>query len=72
MPISSFYGLQTSLRGLLAEIAREHGINRALMRQELSFLDHLVRLIGHEPEPGYSPDGGGEPAVAPRIFDTQA
>lgn len=34
------------LRGLLAEIAREHGINRALMRQELSFLDHLVRLIG--------------------------
>jgi len=34
------------LRGLLAEIAREHGINRALMRQELAFLDHLVRLIG--------------------------
>ena len=26
------------LRGLLAEIAREHGINRALMRQELAFL----------------------------------
>ena len=26
------------LRGLLAEIAREHGINRALMRQELTFL----------------------------------
>ena len=34
------------LRGLLAEIAREHGINRALMRQELSFLDHLTRLMG--------------------------
>ena len=29
------------LRGLLAEIAREHGINRALMRQELAFLSHL-------------------------------
>ena len=26
------------LRGLLSEIAREHGINRALMRQELTFL----------------------------------
>jgi hypothetical protein len=34
------------LRGLLAEIAREHGINRALMRQELTFLDHLLRVSG--------------------------
>jgi FlgN protein len=34
------------LRGLLAEIAREHGINRALMRQELTFLDHLIRVVG--------------------------
>jgi hypothetical protein len=39
------------LRGLLAEIAREHGINRALMRQELTFLDHLIHLIG-EPAAG--------------------
>ena len=38
------------LRGLLDEIAREHGINRALMRQELAFLDHLIRLVGGEPE----------------------
>ncbi len=47
------------LRGLLSEIAREHGINRALMRQELAFLAHLTRLIGHEPEPGYRPPGTG-------------
>ena len=40
------------LRGLLAEIAREHGINRALMRQELAFLSHLTRLVGGEPEGG--------------------
>ena len=40
------------LRGLLAEIAREHGINRALMRQELTFLDHLLRVSGEEAEPG--------------------
>ena len=51
------------LRGLLAEIAREHGINRALMRQELAFLSHLVRLIGQEPEAGYQP-GGQAPGAA--------
>lgn len=49
------------LRGLLAEIAREHGINRALMRQELAFLDHLVRLVG---EPA---DGGPN-----RLMDVEA
>lgn len=52
------------LRGLLAEIAREHGINRALMRQELAFLSHLVRLIGHEHEGGYRPTGA-PPSEAP-------
>ncbi|MBS1677403.1 MAG: flagellar export chaperone FlgN [Actinobacteria bacterium] len=43
------------LRGLLAEIAREHAINRALMRQELTFLDHLLRVSGEESEPGARP-----------------
>jgi hypothetical protein len=52
------------LRGLLGEIAREHGINRALMRQELAFLSHLVRLVGVEPEAGYQPGTGGS-APAP-------
>jgi hypothetical protein len=59
------------LRGLLAEIAREHGINRALMRQELAFLDHLVRLIGQEPESGYGPTGSDKPP-AHRVVDAQA
>jgi hypothetical protein len=59
------------LRGLLAEIAREHGINRALMRQELSFLDHLVRLIGQEPDTGYRP-GGTESTPTFRVVDAQA
>jgi hypothetical protein len=59
------------LRGLLAEIAREHGINRALMRQELAFLDHLVRLIGQEPDTGYRP-GGNEPVPTHRVVDAQA
>jgi hypothetical protein len=53
------------LRGLLAEIARQHGVNRALMRQELAFLDHLTRLIGAEPQTGYRPPGpAGTPASA--------
>lgn len=34
------------LRGLLEEIAREHRANRALMKQELAFLDHLMRQLG--------------------------
>jgi len=33
------------------------------MRQELSFLSHLVRLIGQEPEAGYQP-GGQAPDAA--------
>jgi hypothetical protein len=61
------------LRGLLAEIAREHGINRALMRQELAFLDHLVRLIGQEPETGYRPGGNAQdPSASYRVVDAQA
>ncbi len=45
-------GRSAELRGLLAEVAREHGINRALMRQELTFLDHLLRISGEGPESG--------------------
>jgi hypothetical protein len=59
------------LRGLLAEIAREHGINRALMRQEMAFLDHLVRLIGQEPETGYG-RSGSDPVPTHRVVDAQA
>ena len=67
------------LRGLLDEIQREHLVNRALMRQELAFLDHLVRLVGAEEEPGYRPPGelqaGAARAAAPsahRVLDLQA
>jgi hypothetical protein len=68
------------LRGLLSEIQREHVVNRALMRQELAFLDHLVRLVGAEEEPGYRPPGVGgggrdlsqSPARAHRLLDLEA
>jgi hypothetical protein len=67
------------LRGLLAEVAREHAINRALMRQELAFLDHLTRMIGaNDDAGGYRPpsepaDAAPKPA-GPRIrtLDLQA
>jgi hypothetical protein len=67
------------LTGLLAELAREHGVNRALMRQELSFLAHLTRLVGGEPEGGYRPHGAPaaaaptrRPAPSTRVLDLQA
>ncbi len=49
-------GRSAELRGLLDEVQREHTINRALMRQELSFLSHLTRMLGAEGEDvGYRP-----------------
>ena len=63
------------LRGLLAEIAREHGINRALMRQELAFLAHLTRLVGQDVDPGYARPGteaGATPPPIHRALDLQA
>jgi hypothetical protein len=46
------------LRGLLAEIQREHHVNRVLMNQELAFLDHLLRLVDGDRQLGY--DSGGD------------
>lgn len=69
-------GRSAELRGLLAEIQREHHVNRALMQQELAFLDHLLRLAGGAG--GY--DAGGDHAPASprggsarrRVFDLEA
>lgn len=47
---------QAELRGLLEEIQREHHTNRALMQQELAFLDHLLQLAGSAG--GYNAGGG--------------
>lgn len=61
------------LRGLVAEIQREHVVNRALMRQELSFLEHLTRLVGGDEDLGYG--GGATTVAAPqshRVLDLRA
>lgn len=65
------------LTGLLGEVAREHGVNRALMRQELTFLSHLTRLVGAEPEGAYRPPAAPSAAApraprAHRLLDLQA
>jgi FlgN protein len=72
--------LSTELRGLLGELQRETQTNRLLMRQELTFLDHLLRLAGHPAEPGYSPTGEQPLATRPvprspaarRVLDMEA
>jgi len=60
------------LRGLLDEVAREHGINRALMRQELAFLDHLVRTLGQQPDAGYRPTGPATLPTSHHVLNLQA
>lgn len=52
------------LRGLLAEIQREHHVNRALMRQELAFLDHLVRTFAADEQPAYRPPAARGPQIS--------
>jgi hypothetical protein len=65
-------GRSAELRGLLDEVTREHGINRALMRQELAFLDHLVRLLAREPDTGYRPDGPAATTSSHHVLNLQA
>jgi flagellar FlgN protein len=66
-PVSGALAQERSaeLRGLLDVLAREHHVNRALMTQELAFLDHLLRLSGTG-DAGY--DAGGDRSItrAPR------
>lgn len=49
--------LSSELRGLLEVVQREHYCNRALMSQELAFLDHLLRLAGMGGDTSYGAAG---------------
>jgi len=49
--------LSAELKGLLAEVARIHRQNRVLIRQELLFLDHLMRVMSGAPQAGYTAVG---------------
>ena len=54
------------LRGLLEQVQREHHVNRALMNQELAFLDHLLRLADADRHLGYDSAGDHQRMTAPR------
>ena len=45
------------LKGLLAELQREHSCNRAVMQVELGFLEHLLGMLAVEGVNGYDPSG---------------
>ncbi|HET8976856.1 MAG TPA: flagellar export chaperone FlgN [Solirubrobacteraceae bacterium] len=55
------------LRGMLEEIQREHHVNRALMNQELAFLDHLLRLADSDAHLGYDAAGDHNRMSTPRL-----
>jgi hypothetical protein len=60
------------LRGLLLEIGRVHDQNRVLIRQELSFLDHLMRLMSGSPQAGYRPGGWTSAPQTLSVLDAKA
>ena len=59
--------LSAELRGTLAETSRIHGQNRVLIRQELAFLDHLMRVLSGTPEGAYSAAGGS--SARPQVLN---
>ena len=64
--------LSAELRGLLGEIERVHGQNRVLIRQELSFLGHLMRVLSGTPQGSYSPLGETTVPQAANAVDARA
>lgn len=63
--------LSAQLRGLLSELGRTHAQNRILMRQELRFLDHLLRVLHGGPRGGYSHAGTSAPTATPTLVDVR-
>lgn len=65
--VGEAHARSAELRGMLEEIQREHHVNRALMSQELSFLDHLLRLTDADQNLGYDCAGDHHRMRAPRL-----
>jgi hypothetical protein len=66
----------SELRGLLETVQREHHVNRALMSQELAFLDHLLKLAGLGGHQSYNAGGDRLATTAAevtghRVFDLE-
>lgn len=66
------------LTGMLHELQREHLVNRALMKVELSFLDHLMKTLSLDANHVYDATGAGatsahtDPTAGMRLLDLQA
>jgi FlgN protein len=60
------------LIGLVTEVGRIHDQNRLLLRQELTFLDHLMRVISGTPQAGYSPTGWASAPQRLNVVDARA
>ncbi len=76
-PATAFEAKERSdrLRGVLREVRDEHLVVRALMRQELAFVDHLVRLMGAGDDSRngtYAPPQGARGNVAPGPAQTHS
>jgi ethanolamine utilization microcompartment shell protein EutS len=54
------------LKGLLAELQREHACNRAIMQIELGFLDHLMGQLAIDGVNGYDTSGSSTPITRAR------
>jgi hypothetical protein len=63
--------LSAELLGLVKEIGRIHDQNRMLLRQELTFLDHLMRVMSNTPQAGYSPTGWTPVASPLNVVDAR-
>lgn len=66
---SKVRALSAELKGLLAEVARIHRQNRVLIRQELLFLDHLMRVMSGAPQAGYTSVGATTPTQPANLVD---
>jgi hypothetical protein len=64
--------LSAELRGLISEVGRIHDQNRVLLRQELTFLDHLMRVMSGTPQAGYSPSGWTNARQTSNVVDARA
>lgn len=66
------------LTGMLHELQREHLLNRALMKVELSFLDHLMKTLSIDANHVYDATGAGatsartDPTAGMRLLDLEA
>ncbi|MDX6554632.1 MAG: hypothetical protein QOD86_827 [Miltoncostaeaceae bacterium] len=64
--------LSAELQGLVIEIGSVHDQNRVLMRQELTFLNHLMRVLSGAPQGGYSPAGWRAVPQTMNVVDARA